>query len=491
MEIVIVILLVVLIALAVVFGLKSRKNISNDNSLQISDLEKELVKVRTENEHLQKSSSEQKTDNENLKKDNDKLREQLATSETNCTNLKERIEELLQKNASSVEEIQKLNEKNKILEIDKETSAANYNGLQEKLESQRKELEEIQKKMSLEFENVATKIIEDRTKKFDEESRKSLETIINPFNEKLKDFNNTVNETYQKGLKERTELATALTRMQELNSTLQKEANNLTKALTTDSQQQGRWGEIVLERILESSGLEKGREYKTQDYFPQAGHTSLRPDVVVYLPEDKYIIIDSKVSLTAYEKFVSAETDEEKNLAMKEHIESIRRHIKELSDKDYAKNLGLDTPEYVLMFVPIESSFSAAVSAEQKLFNEAWEKRVVVVSPATLIATLMTVAAVWKQTKQNQNTLEIADRGGKLYDKFIGFVGDFEKIGNAIVKTQECYDSAFGKLTKGSGNLVAQAEKLKQLGVKTTKSLKDSNIAKDALTDFTEIPENC
>lgn len=347
----------------------------------------------------------------------------------------------------------------------------NLSNLNEKLETNKAELEGLHKKFTLEFENLANKVLEEKSQKFSELNKKQIDAIINPFNENLKEFKQTVKDTYEKGMKERTELGAELKHIQELNQKLSVEANNLTKALKGDVQKQGRWGEMILEKILESSGLEKDKHFRTQDSFTLSDGRRQRPDAVVYLPENKHIIIDSKVSLVAYEKYVNSDNEEEKKQFLKEHITSVRAHIKDLADKDYINSLGLENPEYILMFVPIEASLGLTVSNDNQIFTEAWDKRVVIVSPSTLIATLMTVNAIWKQTMQTENALLIADRGGKLYEKFIGFVDDLKAVGVSIEKANKEYEKAMSKLSEGSGNLVRQAEMLKELGAKTTKSI--------------------
>ena len=350
-------------------------------------------------------------------------------------------------------------------------SETNLSNLNEKLETNKAELEQLHKKFTLEFENLANKVLEEKSQKFSELNKKQIDAIINPFNENLKEFKQTVKDTYEKGMKERTELGAELKHIQELNQKLSVEANNLTKALKGDVQKQGRWGEMILEKILESSGLEKDKHFRTQDSFTLSDGRRQRPDAVVYLPENKHIIIDSKVSLVAYEKYVNSDNEEEKKQFLKEHITSVRAHIKDLADKDYINSLGLENPEYILMFVPIEASLGLTVSNDNQIFTEAWDKRVVIVSPSTLIATLMTVNAIWKQTMQTENALLIADRGGKLYEKFIGFVDDLKAVGVSIEKANKEYEKAMSKLSEGSGNLVRQAEMLKELGAKTTKSI--------------------
>lgn len=389
----------------------------------------DLTKYETENNFLIKQLEETKTSFSNKDSENKELIAKLSIAETNLSNLNE------------------------------------------KLETNKAELEGLHKKFTLEFENLANKVLEEKSQKFSELNKKQIDAIINPFNENLKEFKQTVKDTYEKGMKERTELGAELKHIQELNQKLSVEANNLTKALKGDVQKQGRWGEMILEKILESSGLEKDKHFRTQDSFTLSDGRRQRPDAVVYLPENKHIIIDSKVSLVAYEKYVNSDNEEEKKQFLKEHIASVRTHIKDLADKDYINSLGLENPEYILMFVPIEASLGLTVSNDNQIFTEAWDKRVVIVSPSTLIATLMTVNAIWKQTMQTENALLIADRGGKLYEKFIGFVDDLKAVGASIEKANKEYEKAMSKLSEGSGNLVRQAEMLKELGAKTTKSI--------------------
>lgn len=389
----------------------------------------DLTKYETENNFLIKQLEETKTSFSNKDSENKELIAKLSIAETNLSNLNE------------------------------------------KLETNKAELEQLHNKFTLEFENLANKVLEEKSQKFSELNKKQIDAIINPFNENLKEFKQTVKDTYEKGMKERTELGAELKHIQELNQKLSVEANNLTKALKGDVQKQGRWGEMILEKILESSGLEKDKHFRTQDSFTLSDGRRQRPDAVVYLPENKHIIIDSKVSLVAYEKYVNSDNEEEKKQFLKEHIISVRAHIKDLADKDYINSLGLENPEYILMFVPIEASLGLTVSNDNQIFTEAWDKRVVIVSPSTLIATLMTVNAIWKQTMQTENALLIADRGGKLYEKFIGFVDDLKAVGVSIEKANKEYEKAMSKLSEGSGNLVRQAEMLKELGAKTTKSI--------------------
>lgn len=348
---------------------------------------------------------------------------------------------------------------------------SDYEHLQEKLDTGQKELNKLQEKFKNEFQNLAQSILKQNTREFNEYSQKQIRDILNPLKEKINDFEKKVEDTYQKGKIDQTVLKEELKRLQELNMKLGKEAGNLTKALKSDSKKQGNWGEVVLERILERSGLIKNEEYFLQYTAIGEDGKTYRPDVLIKLPEDKHLIIDSKVSLTAFQHYIASEEENEKNLALKQHLTSIKNHIKELSEKNYDQLKGLNSPDFVLMFMPVEPAFALAVQSDSELFNDAWEKRIVIVSPTTLLATLRTVASIWRHERQTQNALEIARQGGKLYDKFEGFLKDLERIGLSLDKAQESYRDAHKKLTTGRGNLLGQVEKLKKMGATTSKSI--------------------
>lgn len=357
------------------------------------------------------------------------------------------------------------------LNSDLASKNADYQNLTERLDLQNKEVENLQKKFTESFDNLANKILEEKSNKFTQQNKENIDQILKPLNEKLKDFQQTVVNTYEKNLKDRTDLQAEVKKLYELNTRISQEATNLTKALKGDVKKQGNWGEMVLERILESSGLEKGREYAIQKSFNHEEGKRYQPDVIVYLPDNKHIIIDAKVSLLAYENYVSSDTDEQREIFIKEHLSSVKRHIKGLSDKQYFKLEGLNAPEYVLMFMPIESSFGIAVKEDNELFNEAWNHKIVIVSPSTLIATLMTVASIWNQENQTKNAVEIARQSGNLYDKFEGLMKDLLQLGKRIEDTHKLYKSSMNKLVEGSGNLISRVENLKVLGAKASKSL--------------------
>ena len=353
-----------------------------------------------------------------------------------------------------------------------EKAKVEYLNLQEKLQTQKAELEEIQKKFTTEFENIANKILKKNSEEFTAANQKNLGEVLNPLKEKIYLFEKKVEDTYQKGLKDQTDLRAELKKLHDLNSKISEEANNLTRALKGDVKKQGNWGEVVLERILERSGLNEGE----QGYQKQFSDTSedgkrIQPDIVINLPDNKHIIVDSKVSLVAFERAVNAVNDEERLFHLKEHLLSLKSHIKGLSDKHYQTARKLNSPDFVLLFLPIEASFSVAIQEDQDLFSFAWDLKVVIVSPSTLLATLRTIASIWQQENQTKNALEIARQGGALYDKFVGFISDMENMGKNLETTQKTYDLAMNKLHIGSGNLVRRAENIKILGAKTTKEL--------------------
>lgn len=347
-----------------------------------------------------------------------------------------------------------------------------FANLREKLASQKQEMEELQKKFTTEFENIANKILEKNSEKFTAANQKNISEVLNPLKEKIQLFEKKVDDTYKQGLKDQTDLQAELKKLFDLNSKISEEANNLTRALKGDVKKQGNWGEVVLERILERSGLNEGEKGYQKQYSDTAEDGKrIQPDIVINLPDNKHIIVDSKVSLIAFERAVNAETDNERIKSIKEHIFSLKAHIKGLSEKHYQTARHLNSPDFVLLFIPIEASFSLAIQEDQDIFSYAWDQKVVIVSPSTLLATLRTIASIWQQENQTKNALEIARQGGALYDKFVGFIADMEKIGKSIQTSQSTYNDAMNKLHSGSGNLVRRAENIKLLGAKTTKEL--------------------
>jgi DNA recombination protein RmuC len=369
-------------------------------------------------------------------------------------------------------------EREKVIELNSSLASLNsdYSNLQQKLIEQKAEIEKLQEKFTKEFENLANKIFEEKSTKFTEQNKEKLSEILNPLKEKISEFEKKVEETSKESIKGHASLKEQLQMLKEMNQQITQEAKNLTTALKGQSKTQGNWGEFILESILEKSGLVKGREYVVQESLTAESGKRYQPDIIIKLPENKSIVIDSKVSLVGYEKFVSSETENEKQLGLREHINSIRSHIKNLSGKNYQNLYQLESLDFVLMFMPIEPAFAYAVQSDASLFTDAFEQNIVIVSPSTLLATLRTIASIWRQEKQNRNALEIAKQSGDMLDKFTAFVEDLLTVGKGLISVKDNYDKAMNKLTDGRGNLISRAEKIKELGAKTNKQLPSSII---------------
>ncbi len=351
------------------------------------------------------------------------------------------------------------------------TLKATNENLVEKLENQKSEIELLQKRLTTEFENIATKLLKERADEFSASNTKNLSEILNPLKERILQFEKKVDDTYDKELRDKISLREEVRKLTELNTRVSEEANNLTKALKGDVKKQGNWGEVILERVLERSGLTRGQEYEREEVVEGADHSVQRPDVIIHLPDNKHIIIDSKVSLVAYERLHTTDSDDARANFLKEHINSLKNHVKFLSEKNYQNAHNINTPDFVLMFLPIEASFSIAVQGDDELFKFAWERKIVIVSPTTLLATLRTISSIWKQELQTKNAQEIARLSGTLYDKFIGFLEDLNKIKTNIDRSSTAYDDAVKKLKDGNGNILRTAQKIKELGAKTGNKL--------------------
>ena len=405
----------------------------------------------------------------------DLVSEEKRQAEMKLPAFEERIarkDELLEKTEKELKETRGLNES---LKSRVDRAEVEYLNIQEKLKTQRAEMEELQKKFTTEFENIAHKILKKNSEEFTLVNQKNVSEILKPVKEKFESFEKKVEETYLKSKDDQVDLKAELKKLSELNVRIGEEARNLTKALKGDVKKQGNWGEVILERILERSGLNEGPEgYQKQYSDANDEGRRIQPDIVINLPDRKHIIVDSKVSLIAYERAVNAQEEEERTKYIKEHLLSLKNHIRGLSEKHYQSAKGLNSPDFVLMFIPIESSFSIAIQEDQELFTFAWDQKVVLVSPSTLLATLRTIASIWQQENQARHALEIARQGGALYDKFVGFVEDMQKIGANLDTTRRTYGDAMNKLHSGSGNLIRRAENIKKLGAKTSKELPGS-----------------
>jgi DNA recombination protein RmuC len=463
MEIALLIIGVVLGVVIAFLFFKGKQNAITDTSVfdkKINELEmaKAVLQTQFDNsvaENL-RLSSELRSAREEHTHELKLLREQAAEE------LNKEKEKL---NAELVDLRKELNEAN--ITIAKAREA--FRAQEEKHTTLKSELENVHKKYSTEFENIANRVLEEKTEKFTKQNKDNLDIILNPLKENIKAFEEKVEKAYKSESNERIELKTEIKNLVLLNQKISEEANNLAKALKGDNKKQGNWGEVILEKVLERSGLVKEQEYRTQFNTTNADGKRIQPDAVIMLPDEKHIIVDAKVSLVAYEAYVNAHLEEEKERFIKEHLISVRNHVKLLSDKDYHTSTDFNTPDFVLLFIPIESSFSVAVQADHELFSFAWDKKIVIVSPSTLLATLRTIASLWKQERQTKNVMEIARQGGELYDKFVGFLEDMQKIEKGIESSSRAYQDAINKLSSGNGNIVKRIQNIQKLGAKTNK----------------------
>ena len=348
---------------------------------------------------------------------------------------------------------------------------ANIENLNLKIKEEGERLLKQQKQLESQFENMANKILEQKSEKFAQQNQKNIDQILKPLGVKIKSFEESIEDKYVKDQESRAGLAKQISMLQIANQKISQDAVNLTNALKGDSKVQGDWGELQLEVLLEKSGLKKELHFRTQNSEKDEDGNEKRPDCIIDLPDDKNLIIDSKVSLTSYEQYSNAETEEERKQYLKKHIDSIKNHIRDLASKDYPKLYSINSPDYVLMFVPIEPALISALQEDAEIFNLGLSKNIILVSTSTLMATMRTVSFIWQQENQKKNVLEIARQSGALYEKFCGFVTDLEGVGKAIDTATKKYESAYGKLYDGRGNLVTSVEKIKKLGAKTTKSI--------------------
>ncbi|MEX0930032.1 MAG: DNA recombination protein RmuC [Balneolales bacterium] len=351
------------------------------------------------------------------------------------------------------------------------TVKADYRNLEEKLSSHKEEVNQLQQKFSSEFKNLANQILDEKSKKFTDQNKANLDILLQPLGEKIKTFQKKVEETHITDVRERSSLQEQIKGLTDLNQRMSLEANNLVKALKGQAKTQGNWGEMILERILEKSGLQKDREYRVQESLKDDSGRRQQPDVIINLPDRKNLVVDSKVSLNAYERYSSSEEEAEQLLCRKSHIQSLRTHVRQLSDKNYQDLYDINSPNFVLLFVPIEPAFALAIQYDPQLYEDAFDKNIVIVSPTTLLATLATIKSIWKQEYQSRNAAEIARQSAGLLDKFVNFVADLEKVGERMDQTRKSYDAAMNKLKTGKGNLISSTEKIRKLGVKSRKAL--------------------
>ena len=358
-----------------------------------------------------------------------------------------------------------------------------FENLWERNKEQKQEVNELQEKFTKEFENLANKILEEKTNKFTEQNKENLKTILSPLQEKILSFEKKVEDTHKESLVQHTSLKEQINYLGQMNAQMSKETLNLTKALKGDSKMQGNWGELILERVLEKSGLEKNREYFVQLSHETSEGSRVFPDVVINLPDGKKMIVDSKVSLSAYERFVNEDDDAQRNVHLKEHVNSVKRHVEQLGNKNYHDLYQIESPDFVLLFVPIETAFAVALNEDISLYNRAFEKNIIIVTPTTLLATLRTIDSMWSNQKQQENSMEIARQAGALYDKFEGFVSDLIKLGKKMDDAKLEYQGAMNKLVEGNGNLISSVERIKKMGAKAKKSLPENIISRALISE--------
>ena len=391
------------------------------------------------------------------------LQRQLAAEQAHSATLEERLTRIPQLEQEVVG-YQAAREENARL-----LSALNLERKQ--AEEKLKLLAEAKETLAEQFQNLANRIFEEKGEKLMQQNAANLDTLLRPLGDRLKEFQVRVEETYDKESKQRFSLQSEIQKLVEANARMSVDALNLTNALKGDSKTQGAWGEVVLERVLEASGLQKGREYDVQVTLEDSAGGRLRPDVIIRLPESKHVVVDAKVSLTAYEAYCSAEDEASRKRELARHVESLRTHVRGLAEKNYQSLYGIRTPDFVLMFVPVEPAFLLALREKPEIFEDAFGRNVMIVSPTTLLISLRTIASIWRYEYQNRNAQELVRQCTALYDKFVGFVADVEEIGKRLGAAQRSYDDAYGKLASGRGNLIRQAERIRELGLKPSKAL--------------------
>jgi DNA recombination protein RmuC len=416
-----------------------------------------------------------------------KRRSSQSTLEEREKQLRINLEALEERLSAEKEFTQQLRQDNASLNQQLTRLEAEMENLQVKNREQKEEVSKLQEQFTKEFENLANKILEEKSLKFTEQNQKNIKNILSPLQDKIQLFEKKVEDSQKENISIHSALREQLLNLQNQNLKISKEAENLTKALKGDSKMQGNWGELVLERVLEKSGLEKDREYTVQQSFTKENGSRVLPDVVINLPDGKKMIIDSKVSLTDYERFVNAD-EELQEKYLKDHINSLKKHVDQLSAKKYEDLYDMESPDFVLMFVPIETAFSAAINKDTSLYNNAFEKNIVIVTPSTLLATLRTIDSMWNNEKQQRNAIEIARQAGALYDKFEGFVSDLTKVGKRMDEAKTEYRGAMNKLVEGRGNIITSIEKLKKMGAKAKKSIPDTILKRAKEDDFDEEP---
>ncbi|ABC31660.1 uncharacterized protein conserved in bacteria [Hahella chejuensis KCTC 2396] len=471
------------VALLALIGMMRQRRQRRDLELRNAQIIEKLLAREEEVARLQEACAEKTQRCESMQREVGVLQQSNAAVRARMESIHERYVQVeaaaKDKDANLSELTQALSAAQSELASLKTAAAKEQLHHQEKL----KLLEASREALTQEFQLLANRIFESSTQKLSEFSQNNLKTILDPLNTQLNDFRKKVEDVYDKEAQQRFSLSAEIKKLQTLNERISDDAIKLTNALKGDNKAAGTWGEVILERILERSGLVKGREYEVQSAQRNEAGRRIQPDVIIRLPENKNVVVDSKVSLVAYEQYHNASDDSARIDYLKQHVLSVRQHIKGLSGKRYQDALGLNSLDFVLLFIPIEGAFAAAVQGDQSLFNEAFQLNVVIVSPSTLLATLRTIHNIWRYEHQSQNAQEIARQAGYLYDKFVNFVQDLEEVGQRLQQTQGAYDTAMGRLATGRGNLITRVEKLKQLGARAGKQLSESTLQRAQMSE--------
>ncbi|MDO5656607.1 MAG: DNA recombination protein RmuC [Flavobacteriaceae bacterium] len=468
--------IVLFIALLVIFWLILRSAFHSKTAL-ILHRENELKNQFDSFKNLaEKEINTLKEIQEKLTFEKNSLEKEWVSQNSDLTNLRDRIEDFKIETTHLKTKFENvLNDRNQMAVLLTQAQT-DYKNLQEKLLVERQQLDELNEKFKTEFENLANKILEEKSQKFSAQNQANLSIILDPLQEKIKGFEKRVEDTHKENIERGAQLRQQIIGLKELNEQMSKVTENLTRALKGESKTQGNWGEMILESVLEKSGLQKNSEYFIQQGFDNEDGRKVYPDVIIHLPENKKMIIDAKVSLNAYERYVNETEESMKNQHLNSHLLSIKKHITTLSEKNYQRIYEMNSPDFVMLFIPIESAFAAASYRSPGLFRDAFERNIILVTPTTLLAVLKTIDSLWQNEKQKKNSLEIALQAGKLYDTFVLLIKEMHTIGNQLDKTQKAYATAMKKLT-GERNLIKNIENLKILGAKTSKNL-DENMTK-------------
>lgn len=408
----------------------------------------------------------------------DALKLQTGTLQAHLEGKNEQLDNLNKRFTVLEEQLERIAREKSNLEINLAQSRITLEKATEKHVESQTELEKLNERFTKEFENLANKILTDNSTKFADQNKKNIEQILSPLQEKITVFEKRVEDTHKDTIERQSMLRQQILSLKELNQQMSKETSNLTKALKGDAKMRGNWGELVLERVLEKSGLEKGQEYEVQQSYRTEDGSTRFPDVVINLPGGKKMIIDSKVSLNAYERYVNEEDESLQEVHLKAHVAALKKHVNDLSAKNYHEMYAIESPDFVLLFVPIEPAFAMALNNDAGLYSDAFDKNIVIVTPTTLLATLRTIDTMWQNEKQQRNALDIAAAAGSLYDKFVLLTDDLIKVGTQLETVQKTYKTSMNKLSEGSGNLIGKAERLKKLGAKANKSLNDKLVTR-------------